>query len=312
MKVAGTAIFLALLAAYVGTYIVSQYRQTELYQPTPSSRDGSRDPQSHPQTSNQQTGDEPSGTEQKPFVVKVAPSPEAQPETPEQREARKAKATDDHLGVVFSGIAAFATVLLVFVTGGLWVATYRLYRGTLRAIKGEEKAAKAMSDLATTADKTAERQLRAYVFVENAWVIWVPDEDDLSRDENVRFTGKDPWYVLYKLKNYGVTPAYKTRVKHVATVVNWPPDGLPTPVDGDYFGTVAPNEDFIDNETTKVEGMPLGEIIAEYKAVMLIGRIDYLDAFSKERWTEFCYYLNGTIPDDGEMSIHDAGNESDQ
>src|SRR5580658_9966065 len=109
--------------------------------PFPSDGITSHEPQPHASETDQQAGHEVSGTERNPFVVKIAPSPEAQPETPEQRQEHLTKTSEDWWAVFFAAIAAVGTVLLVCVTGGLWVATYRLWRGTLRAIKGEERAA---------------------------------------------------------------------------------------------------------------------------------------------------------------------------
>jgi hypothetical protein len=81
--------------------------------------------------------------------------------------------------------------------------------------------------------RNGRRQFRAYVFVENAWAKLLGHEND--------------WTIEYKLKNTGLTPAKRVTVIETTKVVSWPMTTLPEPVNRGYFGTMAPNGDFIDD-----------------------------------------------------------------
>jgi len=60
----------------------------------------------------------------------------------------------------------------------------------------------------------------------------------------------------------------------------------------------------------KVSRLSLDELVWNARGIVLVGRIDYEDAFKKQRWTEFCFSLSGRPKDDGEMHIHPEGNEA--
>jgi hypothetical protein len=145
--------------------------------------------------------------------------------------------------------------------------------------------------------KVARAQLRAYVLLENAWARKVHDRP------NVR-------YVVFKIKNSGTTPAHKTRVIAISDAVKYPITKLPTPVAGDYYGTLGPNGDFVDCDTDFVTGFTEEDIEGERMAIVLVGKITYEDAFNRKWWSDFCYIITGEEADDGEMGIHDTGNDS--
>lgn len=117
-----------------------------------------------------------------------------------------------------------------------------LWLSTRRAIRGEEIAANAMKELAATSKETAERQLRAYVFVENAWVR--PAEEPGA------------WRVEYRIKNFGQTPASQVSVKDMGVVAAAKPD---IPAEETPIGAMAPGGDFIDNWTGDF-GLPINPI----------------------------------------------------
>jgi hypothetical protein len=144
--------------------------------------------------------------------------------------------------------------------------------------------------------RNGRRQLRAYVFVENAWAKRVAD--------------KDEWTIKYRVKNTGATPAYKARVTDIAKAVDWTISALPKPIQTEYFGTMAPNGDFIEQDSDTVTGVTNEELRNVTKTILLVGRIDYLDAFKCKRWTEFCFCTSDEDPSDGEMSVYDRGNEA--
>jgi hypothetical protein len=139
-------------------------------------------------------------------------------------------------------------------------------------------------------------QLRAYVLIENAWA-------KKTDDPNIR-------NVVFKIKNSGATPAHKTRVIAISGVVENPITKFPTPIDGANYGTIGPNGDFVDCDTELVTGFTDEDITEERKAIVLVGKITYQDAFNRKRWSDFCYVITGSEAENGEMGIHDTGNDS--
>lgn len=168
------------------------------------------------------------------------------------------------LGHVLEGygeaVIAVFTIVLAFATGLLWKATRDLVRG---------------------AEITAERQLRAYVFVE---VITVESVEVGQRPK-----------ITAKIKNAGQTPAYNLRNSlkiaferpgrkdfaltwggEKASQANIGPS-LPFTAEG-YF---------TENSNSRVARMQSGE------AVLLVwGEIRYTDAFGHDRYTRYRYILD--------------------
>jgi hypothetical protein len=192
-----------------------------------------------------------------------------------------------------SWTAAF-TGLLFISTSGLWIFTALLWRSTRSAIQGEEKAATAMQTLAATAKETGERQLRAYVFIENAWV---------KRAEEA---GR--WRIMYRMKNFGQTPAATVTVIDTGKVTADSETTLPTPVETTLYGAMAPGGDFIDTWTSSFT-LPTDETGLVQRAIWLVGKITYRDITKTERWTTFCFKVRADLPDGAEMEVHDEGND---
>jgi hypothetical protein len=194
--------------------------------------------------------------------------------------------------VIFSGIAAGATVLLVFVTGALWFATYRLYRGTVRAIEGEEKAAKAMSRLAKTARRTGERQLRAYVYQHSIKL--------------TKFSLTEPMEFTVSICNAGSTPASEFECHGVAFLASLPlldETVMPEPAEdltvgrhskGALFPGVERQMDcdcidqFLGADVIGGINEPRPKI-----AIYVAGGMRYQDVFGRSHDTTFCEYMSG-------------------
>jgi hypothetical protein len=140
------------------------------------------------------------------------------------------------------------------------------------------------------------RQLRAYVFMENAWA--TPDET------------RRVWTVNYQLKNTGATPARGVRINYVATSVDWPTRERLTPETSHYYGTMAPNGDFIEGEFANIPGPTWDQFQAGRAAIVFVGSITYQDAFRKNRFSDFSFFSTQYIDAENEMSVHDDGNES--
>ncbi len=176
----------------------------------------------------------------------------------------------------------------VLFTLGLFIATTLLWISTRRA--SEEQIAHLRA--------SSERQLRAYVYLENA---------HFNR-------GSVGWGIKYKFKNFGQTPAHSVRVSAIAQVVDWNgasteiPTPRPVPI---AMGSMAPMGDFFENDA-ELEGIAtLEEIQSGVKAIYLVGAITYFDVFQEARSTRFRYYIGGDMGCEGdEMFAGDGGNEA--
>jgi hypothetical protein len=160
----------------------------------------------------------------------------------------------------------------VLFTLGLFIATTLLWISTWRA----------SADQITQLRASSERQLRAYVYLENAY---------FDR-------GLAGWGIKYKFKNFGQTPAHSVRVSEIAQVVNWngASTEIPTPrAMSIAMGSMAPMGDFFENDVDLVGAATLEEIQSGVKAIYLIGTITYSDVFLETRSTSFRYYIGGDI-----------------
>jgi hypothetical protein len=265
----------------------------------------SREPQTEPTSTPTEVTKNQRDTLQAPFTVQILTPVEVNAHTQKDEENQFKKGLNDWGIPIFTGVSTliFLAQLLVF---GLQarrlketvVAMKEIDQGqsvkVAESIAQSTRAANAMKALSYTAKETAERQLRAYIFIENAWIKQV--------------AGNHAWKIRYKLKNSGQTPASKVTVIDVAQGVAMPFSDLPFPRDSTYFGAMAPNGDFIDCVTEKIEFVSFADLTNELKALVLVGKITYEDAFGESRWTTFCFSATGHIPKDGEMDIHETGN----
>jgi hypothetical protein len=131
-------------------------------------------------------------------------------------------------------------------TLGLFIATILLWMSTRRA--GEEQIAQLRA--------SSERQLRAYVYLENAYF----------KD------GAEGWEIKYKIKNFGQTPAHSVRTSEIAQVVNWegPSTQIPTPhLEPIMLGSMAPMGDYFENDADLEGVATLEEIQSGVKAIYL-------------------------------------------
>jgi hypothetical protein len=184
---------------------------------------------------------------------------------------------------------------LVIATSGLWIFTAFLWGSTKRLVSGSEM--------------TAERQLRAYVFVTQVRVI-DPDSDNPSAE--------------IMIKNTGQTPAYKVTVEAAANRENFPPGIViftPTPVGPNTTRFV------LGPEGTGMKTIPLTTLLnAEVMqgmrdgraALYLWGEILYTDAFKKSfrkpRFTQFRFMIGGSggWPSSNLMVVCAEGNDADE
>lgn len=130
---------------------------------------------------------------------------------------------------------------------------------------------------------TAERQLRAYLFVE-----------DVRRWR--RKVG-DPWMIELKIKNFGQTPAYRVTLVIETQFIDASAEKSFVPPAPTYEVSVtdlAPGH----TQTTQqdIPGLS-GQIWNDFKAYQIViffwGRIDFVDAYGRKRWIRFRLYQNG-------------------
>lgn len=148
------------------------------------------------------------------------------------------------------------------------------------------RTARAAEDAVRIADKTAERQLRAYVGVEYVSIFDTRE-------------GQTPT-VSIAYKNFGQTPAVKIQLRS-AYAISGP--GLPDFDDlPDLQGwnlPLNPNHEAHTLNKIDPEAWRHGRSALEMhtKTFYLYGRINYLDAFDRERSTKFRYEMQ--VSDDG-------------
>ncbi|MHB8268812.1 hypothetical protein [Bradyrhizobium sp.] len=165
--------------------------------------------------------------------------------------------------------AAFTVVLAIF-TGRLWYSTDKLWGATTDLVKG--------------AEDTAQRQLRAYVYVD-------PGNGEIRIGL--------PISIAMLVKNAGQTPAHETRVWTKVEVIDFPlrenlkielpDDAVPKLVI--HPGTFAYGIQIQrDAPLTATEGAALR---ADSKRVFLWGVIFYKDVFNRDRETHFRLSFGG-------------------
>src|SRR6185369_15575329 len=169
--------------------------------------------------------------------------------------------------------------LLVLATCGLWYATARLVKG---------------------AEKTAERQLRAYVHVTRV---------------SHNTAGGDRYFVQYE--NRGQTPAHDIRVTCCVALKPFPTESefFDQPLVASLHGTLGPSAEmhFVKEMGRMLRPDVMIAIRDGQSAVWIFGKIDYVDAFKKSRTTSFRNIIskNALPGDDGRIGMAPEGNEAD-
>lgn len=173
-------------------------------------------------------------------------------------------------------IATFTLVLAVS-TVGLWVATIGLY------ISGE---------------KTAQRELRAYVFIGHANLV---DFDDIP-------------IIQIMFKNSGQTPAYNLRAWNAVRLAEFPlTQELTHPGEVEISRTaLGPGMDLhITTPTARLTDIRRNAIRSGRAALYAFGRADYVDAFGRDRYLKWRLYYGGDAQrPDGSLAVHIEGNDA--
>ncbi|MCP3414224.1 hypothetical protein NLM16_08940 [Bradyrhizobium brasilense] len=151
--------------------------------------------------------------------------------------------------------------LLFVATMGLWWATRQLVTG---------------------AEKTSERQLRAYVFVRPISTYFLYDGD------TCRVT------ITYVMKNSGQTPAFQ--LIHFGEIQNLmvptaTPITIPAPVGPLSALSLGPGAEIESTVWGIMNVDKLKELGTSLKKIHVVGTAIYFDAFKKRRETQFCFYV---------------------
>ncbi len=176
-----------------------------------------------------------------------------------------------------------------------------------RSVMAAEESAKAAVLSADAAklsvditQQIAERQLRAYVHVSNAGI--------LSKEGE--------FVVAVRFRNSGQTPAYKYTIRMGIGFDVYP---FPKARIGEalHNGPIVPSQQTLPptGSTDMREELPLmpnhvSDIAIGKAAIWFYGRITYLDAFEKSRFTEFRQYCTGPQWQLGIFVVDNEGNES--
>ena len=225
------------------------------------------------------------GTYDNPLSIKIIPEPDAKSKAEKDEKYREAKSKED--GFIAKStvwLAAWTTVLAIF-TILLWLATKRLV---------------------IDAGKTANRQLRAYVFVDGLGI-------------SAFGIGNTPEATL-TLKNFGQTPAYNVRVLAVITVVKKASElaeflakaqmPIVDPVQIGPGGSVYPSCEF----GGAITDSGFSQLKNNSVTLYFHGRIDYTDIFNQPHWATFRTAQDGKGAPVGsnKLIVCDEGNDADR
>jgi hypothetical protein len=194
--------------------------------------------------------------------------------------------------------------LLVAFTFLVFVATVLLWWSNRRLVTG--------------AGKSAERQLRAYVFVIEAQILAADINGTiLNPPQNIR-AGTRPVAIL-TIKNTGQTPAYDVSVFGNVTLTTWPlrPGTFPALP---FAGVEISRQSYGPGMYThkfEIMGMlndaQVAALTAGNQAIVIYGEIRYRDAFNQNRFIRYRKFTGGPTGIRGmTMASHEEGNETSE
>lgn len=184
---------------------------------------------------------------------------------------------------------AGGTIVIAFFTVVLALATALLFLSSEKVAEAAKESAEATQKAVELSDRTAERQLRAYIGIKPTIL------------HNLRPTHATA--IAFNVINFGQTPAYNLRQAALAFIVPFPlPKNFPFP----SLEAIAPVQNTL-NPQDSVEGLAglesgkpftvseIEEIVeGSSKRLTVFGIVKYRDAFKHERTIKFCFSLAGT------------------
>jgi hypothetical protein len=192
---------------------------------------------------------------------------------------------------------ALATILLVFVTAGLWFSTFKLWRATVRlacdaregaeaqaekmerSIKAANRTAATAAEHAEIAQDTAKKELRAYV--------GFPDISLHGR------SGPDPRWVAF-VQNFGKTPAREVSIHYTVGIATKGATAPQPPRIHHEFGTLEPGR-----SQSLISGFPpenlnnnADALASGQKVLTLWGTLTYSDIYDRSYSKDFTAYIS--------------------
>lgn len=181
------------------------------------------------------------------------------------------------------------------------LATFAIALFTLTLWRSSEKMWNATQDALRHAERTAERELRAYVHISGGEIKFEP-------------LNAPTWHLT--VKNFGKTPAYDVRQWTHMWIEEYPLKvKLPAP-DADFKTacSILPpggHEEMVCRRDPPIPGEALNLIGTVKGTVYIYGEIRYRDAFGEDRVTKYRLLYGGPTPNRGGFLKPDSeGNEA--
>jgi hypothetical protein len=250
--------------------------------------EGGQQPSVQRHQDKQRSPDDLRGTELLPLIVKTLPPPVDEEKARKDDAKEDRKESSDRWLVRLTALLALATTILAVYTLRLAAATDKLVVG---------------------AEKTAERQLRAYIGIDNAVF------EKATHSATTGATDSMSGFIKLEIKNYGATPAFNLIAK----------TGFKIGTDAEGIGVI-PLTDGAENYP-KVS-IPPGKLFTlsvrafderisiekwrrfseKEQRAYLFGRLDYEDSFGQPRFVTF--QLKGQFGRMASLSYCADGNDS--
>lgn len=181
---------------------------------------------------------------------------------------------------------------------------------TAWAAVAASSAARAAQQSVEVAQSTAKQQLRAYVQVEGAILLY----ETGGVTSSTPMTGARP-FATVRLKNTGQTPAQDLTIRTKLALRPVPLDRTTLTVEGtDTSSRMTLGASIGGNSTAVAPGVlssaTVSDIVAGKAGVFLLGEVKYRDIFDQWHTTSFSL-CNAEGHGDGTMRFMDAGNEAD-
>ena len=240
-----------------------------------------RPPSQKSESTKEQINTEQRGSEQAPFVIKLLPPTESQPNGEKGAgNPNNSWGLSDKIAVIASIVAFLQFVALV------WTVVVMILNGR--------------------------RQLRAYVGPENMGIF---EGNMMSPPQPARVNVPG---VAMLIKNCGQTPAYKVvswaKIAVIAVNEETLALALPPIMEQRFSNTLAAGGTFqkslwFDRPLTPTE---IADIANGVRAIYLYGRIEYQDAFKRRRFTNFRHHYIGQFPPlpNAILNFSDKGNDA--
>lgn len=159
----------------------------------------------------------------------------------------------------------------------------------IRADINSAKSAQAAARTVASMEATAERQLRAYIAIESAFLDGIPKAGETIT-------------VSISVKNYGKTPAYKCVASVNCAILDFDGDKaadiFPDDLDAEFVGVIHPGAVLTKSRIRpSISGDEARGLLTRKKALWLFGKFTYAVVFDMPlRETKFRYLLTADIP----------------